>query len=194
ADGNLYPIPLAKASVVENKLVVSAGTAELVSLGGSTSILSALGINYEYMSLSQIGIKLPSMGEMTTQGQTGELDFDTSVFMAALENNADDVAMLMTNFAGQMQTYMDDMIKSAQKEVYSGVTAAQGAVMREINAIDTEIATIDKYLEEFSRRLAAKEESLYAQFSAAEVNLSKLMQQAAWLESVTAQLQASSSS
>jgi hypothetical protein len=42
--------------------------------------------------------------------------------------------------------------------------------------------------------LEAKQESLRTQFAAAEVSLSKLIQQASWLESVTAQLQSSSSS
>jgi flagellar hook-associated protein 2 len=93
-----------------------------------------------------------------------------------------------------MQTFVDNMIKSSQKEIASGVTSAQGSVIREMNAIDTEIASIDKYLEKFEARLEAKQASLQAQFAAAEVSLSKLMQQATWLESVTAQLQSSSTS
>ncbi|MDR1874309.1 MAG: flagellar filament capping protein FliD, partial [Synergistaceae bacterium] len=127
ADGAAYDIPYAKAAVEGNKLVISAGTDNAVSLGGSTAVLSSLGLNYEYASLSQIGIKLASTGEMSTEGQSGELTFDTSVFMAALEANADDVAMLVTNFATQMQTFVDNMIKSSQKEVAAGVTTAQGA-------------------------------------------------------------------
>ncbi|MDR1978072.1 MAG: flagellar filament capping protein FliD [Synergistaceae bacterium] len=179
----------AKAAVEGDKLVIRAGTDQQILLGGSAHVLSSLGVNYQYNALSQIGIKLKSDGEMTTQGQTGELNFDTSVFMAALENNAEDVSMLVTNFAGQMQTFVDDMIKATNKEVAAGVAAAQGAVVREMNAIDEEIKSIDKYLTDFERRLLAKQESLYAQFSAAEVSLSQLMQQASWLSSVTAQLQ-----
>jgi flagellar hook-associated protein 2 len=193
-NGKTYSTPLVKATVENDKLVIKAVDGDNVSLGGSTAVLSSLGLNYEYSTLSQIGIKLASSGTMSTQGQSGELDFDTSAFMTALENNADDVAMLVTNFATQMQTFVDNMIKSSQKEVASGVTAAQGSVVREMNAIDTEIATIDKYIENFETRLKAKQESLQTQFAAAEVSLSKLIQQATWLESVTAQLQSSSSS
>jgi flagellar capping protein FliD len=192
-DGQQYPVPFAKASVEEGKLVITAGTDSTVTLRGSSTVLSTLGMNYEYTALSQIGIRLPSEGEMTTEGKSGQLNFDTSVFMAALENNADDVSMLVTNFAGQMQTFMDGMIKASQKEVAAGVTTAQGAVVREINAIDAEIKSIDTYLADFERRLQAKEESLLARFSAAEVSLSKLMQQASWLATVTSQLQASAS-
>jgi flagellar capping protein FliD len=194
ANGEAYSVPLAKAVVENNKLVIRAGNNGNVSLGGSAAVLSSLGLNYEYSTLSQIGIKLVSTGDMSDQGKSGELDFDTSAFMTALENNADDVSMLVTNFATQMQTFVDNMIKSSQKEIASGVTSAQGSVIREMNAIDTEIASIDKYLEKFEARLEAKQASLQAQFAAAEVSLSKLMQQATWLESVTAQLQSSSTS
>jgi flagellar capping protein FliD len=194
ANGTAYSTPLAKAAMENNKLVIKSGGSSQVSLGGSTAVLSSLGLNYEYSALSQIGIKLASTGTMSDQGLSGELDFDTSVFMSALENNADDVASLVTSFAAQMQTFVSNMITSSQKEVATGVTAAQGAVIREMNAIDTEIASIDKYLETFVTRLEAKQESLRTQFAAAEVSLSKLIQQATWLESVTAQLQSSSSS
>jgi flagellar capping protein FliD len=194
ADGQAYSVPYAKAEVEDNKLIISAGTENQISLGGSTSVLSSLGLNYQYSALSQIGIKLASTGEMSTQGQSGELDFDTSAFMTALENNAEDVSTLVTSFAAQMETFVENMINSSQKEVASGVTAAQGAVVREMNAIDTEIASIDKYLESFEKRLETKQANLQAQFAAAEVSLSTMMQQATWLESVTAQLQASASS
>jgi flagellar capping protein FliD len=152
-----------------------------------------LGLNYQYTALSQIGIKLASTAEMSDQGLSGELDFDTSVFMAALEDSPQDVAALVTNFAAQMQVYLDNMIKSSEKEVAAGVTTAQGAVVREMNSIDTEIKSIDSYLDKFEERLLAKQESLQAQFAAAEVSLSTLIQQATWLESVTAQLQSSTS-
>ncbi|MDR1378810.1 MAG: flagellar filament capping protein FliD [Synergistaceae bacterium] len=190
ANGEAYSIPLAKAEVENNKLVIR-GDGQ-VSLGGSTSMLSSLGLNYEYSTLSQIGIKLASTGTVSDEGKSGELNFDTSTFMAALENNADDVSALVTSFATQMQTFVDNMIKSSQKEVASGFTTAQGSVVREMNAIDTEIASIDEYLEKFEARLQAKQASLQAQFAAAEVSLSTLVQQASWLETVTAQLQSSS--
>jgi flagellar capping protein FliD len=194
AEGEAYSVPLAKAVVEGGKLTIQSGEEGNVTLGGSTTVLSALGLNYKYTALSQIGIKLASTGEMSDQGLSGELDFDTSVFMAALEDSPQDVAALVTNFAGQTQTYLDNMIKSSTKEVAAGVTTAQGAVAREMNAIDAEIASIDSYLDKFEERLLAKQESLQAQFAAAEVSLSTLVQQATWLESVVAQLESSSTS
>jgi flagellar capping protein FliD len=178
------------ASVENDKLVLKSGVeGQKIVLGGSNHVLSTLGMNYEYNTLSQIGIKLPSSGKMTAQGQTGELNFDSGAFMAALEKNAEDVSMLVTSFAEQMQTFVDNTIKASTKEVALGVTSASGSVVREMNAINEEIRSIDKYLDDFERRLMAKQQSLYKQFSAAEVGLSKMMQQASWLASVTAQLQ-----
>jgi flagellar capping protein FliD len=60
-----------------------------------------------------------------------------------------------------------------------------------MDALSAEILSIDKYLADFEKKLQTKQESLYKQFSAAEVGLSKLMQQASWLASVTAHLQQS---
>ncbi len=192
-DGREYPTPYAKAEVVENKLVITAGTERPVTLQGN-NVLSALSLDYQYTMLNQIGIGVKSTGAKSDLALSGKLEFDTGAFMKALENDAEDVSLLVTSFAKETQTWMDNMIKSTQADVTSNVTVAQGAVVREMNAIDTEIKSIDKYLASFEARLKVKQEGLYAQFSAAEVNLSKLMQQASWLSSVTAQLQGAASS
>jgi len=185
---------VAKARVDNGRLVIESERADwLVTVGGSASVLSALGINYEYTALSQIGIKLPSTGVMSDAGKSGELEFDTNKFMEAMSKNPDDVALLFNNFATQMQTYIDDMVRTSQKEVAPGVVTTYGAVAREMNAIDDQIKSIDKYLAEFERRLQNKQQSLFNQFAQAEVNMSKLMEQASWLASVTAQLQQVSS-
>jgi flagellar capping protein FliD len=193
SQGNAFTSPIAKASVEGGKLTIH-GMNGPVTLGGSSDVLKTLQIDQQYTALSQIGIKLPSSGTMSTDGLAGKLEFDTGAFMTAMETNPDDVAALATGFAAQMQTYMDNMVKTSQKEIAAGVTTAQGAVAREMTAIDTEIASIDKYLKDFQRRLDDKQAALQRQFSAAEVNLSKLIQQADWLSSVTSQLQASASS
>jgi flagellar capping protein FliD len=61
-----------------------------------------------------------------------------------------------------------------------------------MNAIDTEVASINTYLEEFQRRLDEKQAALEKRFAAAETSLATLVQQAEWLATVTAQLSASS--
>lgn len=194
ADGRQYPTPFVKASVENGKLVFTAGTDRPVTLGGSNAVQTALGVNYQYSSLSQIGIKAKSTGQASAETYSGQLEFDSAVFMKALEANAEDVSLFVTAFAKDAQTFMDSMIKATQKNIADGVAAAEGSVVREISAIDNEIKSIDKYLAEFQRRLDNKKESLYTQFAAAETSLAKLMQQASWLTSVTSQLQGASSS
>ncbi|MDR2522084.1 MAG: flagellar filament capping protein FliD, partial [Synergistaceae bacterium] len=190
-NGVLYGVPLARAKVGPNNTLVveTMDSAKPVTLGGSTSILSALQINFAYTTLSQVGIKLPSYGAATEEAKIGTLEFDTNTFMTAIENNPQDLAALMTTFAGQMDTYMNDMLRASQKEVAPGITTTQGAVVREMEAIDQEIQRIDKYLAEFDRRLEMKRSSLFDRFSKAETNLAKLMEQANWLAGVTSQLQ-----
>jgi flagellar capping protein FliD len=191
-EGRRYPIPFINARVVDNKLELSKGDGEVdrpVRLGGSNAVLSALGLNYEYTTLSQVGIALPSTGgTLTDAAKNGELEFDTSKFMKAIEANPDDVALVFNSFAGQMQTYLDDMVKTSQKEV-AGTVMVQGSVAREMNHIDDQIRSIDRYLTDFERRLQTKQQSLFDQFSRAEVAMGKLLQQASWLASVTQQLQ-----
>ena len=182
---------VARAEVENGRLVIKSERADwLVTVEGSHSVLSALGINYEYTALSQIGIKLPTTGgSVTEDAKAGVLEFDTNKFMEAMRSSPDDVAMLFSTFSSQMQTYMDDMVRSSQKEIAPGVVTTYGSVPREMNFIDDEIRSIDKYLADFERRLQNRQQALFSQYSAAEVSMSKLIQQASWLASVTAQLQ-----
>ncbi|GHV44134.1 hypothetical protein FACS1894204_00750 [Synergistales bacterium] len=189
-DANGNPtIPYVTAKIENGQIVLTANQGISAYLGGSTEALSAMSINYSYNTLSQIGIKLKSTGEMSEQGKTGELDFDTNAFMSALANNADDVANLMTTFAAQTQKYIDNTIKTSQAEIGVGVVAVQGSLAREMNAIDDEIKRIDNYLADFSRRQTEKEAKLRSQFAASETLLAKYMEQANWLSSVVTQLQ-----
>jgi flagellar capping protein FliD len=154
-------------------------------------VLSALGIDSKYTTLSSIGIKLPSYGTMSDAGKSGELEFDVNTFRTALINNPDEVAAVFRAFSEEMDTYMNNTVRTSQVEVGSGYTAAQGSVAREMNHIDDQIRAIDKYIADFSRRLEQKRANLFSQYAAAESAFSKLMQQAQWLESVTSQLQSS---
>ena len=104
--------------------------------------------------------------------------------------NPEDVAILMNAFATQMDTYLTDMVAGFQTEVAPGVVTTRGAVPREMNFIDEQIRSIDRYLGELDSRLQRREQALHSQFSQAEVAMSRLLQQAQWLASVTAQLQA----
>lgn len=183
-DGRKYPTPFAKASVSDGKLVIDAGTERPVQVSGAP-VLKALGMNYTYTGLYQMGFKTTS----TDHGKSGELEFSSKDYMKAMTRNAEEATDVMLAFAKDMQTFTDGMLRSSAASGDSGKGAAKGAVVRAIDGIDTEIKSINKYLKTFEQRLQKKKETLFKQFSEAERNLSKLMQQASWLNSVTAQLQ-----
>jgi len=194
-DPNGNHMRVASARVEDNRIVIQSERADwrIAPLGGTPEILELLGMRPEYTALSQIGIRLPSTGSaMTEAARAGELEFDTEMFMDAMRNNPEDVALLVHHFASEMQVYMDNMVRTSQMEVSPGVTTAQGAVAREMNAIDDQIRSIDRFLTDFERRLAQRQQTIFNQFSSAEVALGRLMQQASWLASVTQQLQAQS--
>lgn len=183
-DGRKYPTPFAKASVSDGKLVIDAGTDRPVQVSG-TSALKALGMDYTYTGLYQMGFKTTS----TDFGKSGELEFSSRDFMKAMTKNSEEATDVMLAFAKDMQTFADGMLRSSAASGDSGKGAAKGAVVREIDGIKTEVNSINKYLNTFEQRLQKKKETLFKRFSDAERNLSKLMQQASWLNSVTAQLQ-----
>lgn len=184
-DGRKYPTPFAKASVSDGKLVIDAGTERPVQVSG-TPVLKALGMDYTYTGLYQMGLKTTS----TDHGKSGELEFSSRDYMKAMTKNSEEATDVMLAFAKDMQTFADGMLRSSAASGGSGKGAAKGAVVRAIDGIDTEIKSINKYLKTFEQRLQKKKETLFKQFSEAERNLSKLMQQASWLNSVTAQLDA----
>lgn len=183
-DGRKYPTPFAKASVSDGKLVIDAGTDRQVQVSG-TPVLKALGMDYTYTGLYQMGLKTTS----TDHGKSGELEFNSRDYMKAMTKNSEEATDVMLAFAKDMQTFADGMLRSSAASGDSGKGAAKGAVVRAIDGIDTEIKSINKYLNTFEQRLQKKKETLFKRFSEAERNLSKLMQQASWLNNVTAQLQ-----
>ena len=164
--------------------MIDAGTDRPVQVSG-TSALKALGMDYTYTGLYQMGFKTTS----TDFGKSGELEFSSRDFMKAMTKNSEEATDVMLAFAKDMQTFADGMLRSSAASGDSGKGAAKGAVVREIDGIKTEVNSINKYLNTFEQRLQKKKETLFKRFSDAERNLSKLMQQASWLNSVTAQLQ-----
>ena len=165
--------------------MIDAGTDRQVQVSGAP-VLKALGMDYTYTGLYQMGFKTTSRDH----GKSGELEFSSKDYMKAMTKNAEEATDVMLAFAKDMQTFADGMLRSSAASGDSGKGAAKGAVVRTIDGIDTEIKSINKYLKTFEQRLQKKKETLFKRFSEAERNLSKLMQQASWLNSVTAQLDA----
>ncbi|MBQ9432593.1 MAG: flagellar filament capping protein FliD, partial [Synergistaceae bacterium] len=167
-NGNLREQPLIKASVSDDKIVIASTSNDTITLSG-TSAMNALKLNYTYTGLFQVGLATTS----TDYGKSGELEFDESKFMEALEDNSDEVQELMLMFANDMDSWVKSMLTSSA----SGET--KGTLSRQIDDIDTQIASIDEYLEKYQERLDRQEEALRTKFAAAEQNIAELSQQAA---------------
>ena len=182
-NGKLREQPLIRASVSDDKLVLASTSSDTITLSG-TSAMKALKLNYTYTGLFQVGLATTS----TDYGKSGELEFDESKFMEALEDNADEVQELMLMFANSMDTWVKSMLTSSA----SGET--KGTLSRQIDDLDTQIKTIDEYLEKYQERLDRQEEALRTKFAAAEQNIAELSQQAASIASILNMLNNNSSS
>ena len=176
-NGNLREQQLIKASISEDKLVISSTGDDTITLSG-TQAMNALKLNYTYKGLFQVGLATTS----TDYGKSGELEFDESKFMEALEDNPDEVQEMMLMFASNMDTWLKSMLTSSA----SGETS--GTLTRQIEDIDTQIKSIDEYLEKYQERLDRQEEALRTKFAAAEQSISRLSQQASSIAAILNQL------
>ena len=179
--GKLLEQPLLKASIQDDKLVLTSTSNDEITISG-TAALNALQMNYTYKGVYQLGISTTS----TDYGKSGELEFDTEKFMEALEDNPDEVQELMLKFVTEMDSWCKSMLTA------SGDT--KGVLTREIDNIQSEIDDINEYLEKYQERLDRQEESLRTKFAAAEQQLSKLNQQASAMASILQQMTSSNNS
>ena len=141
-------------------------------------------MNYTYTGLFQLGLATTS----TDYGKSGELEFDESKFMEALEGDADETQELMLMFANEMDSWTKSMLTS------SATGETKGTLSRQIDDIQTQIDSIDEYLEKYQERLDRQEESLRKKFAAAEQNIADLSQQAASISSILNMLNNNTSS
>ncbi len=182
-DGRLLDAPLLKASIENDKLVITSTNGDSITMSG-TAAMKALKMNYTYKGLYQIGIETTS----DDYGKSGELVFDPDEFMTALEDNPDEVQELMLMFANNM----DSWIKSMTTSSASGET--KGTLSRQIDDLDTRIASIDEYLEKYQDRLDRMEESLRTRYANSETQFAKLSQQANSIASILNMLNGQSTS
>ncbi|MBQ7593869.1 MAG: flagellar filament capping protein FliD [Synergistaceae bacterium] len=183
-EGKLRDQPLLKASIVDDKLVINSTSNDTITVSGSAA-LNALKMNYTYKGVYQLGLGVNASAELGssstvdfTKVESGELEFNESKFMEALEDNPDEVQELMRMFANQMDSWCKSMLSSATEG------NAKGTLTRQIDDIDTQIQSIDEYLEKYQDRLDRQEESLRSKFSAAESQIAKLSQQANSIASI----------
>ncbi|MBQ7562218.1 MAG: flagellar filament capping protein FliD [Synergistaceae bacterium] len=181
-DGNLLEQPLLKATAENDVFVINSTSEDEITMSG-TAAMNALKMNYTYKGLYQVGIATTS----TDYGKSGELEFDTSKFMEALEDNPTEVQDLMVKFAGEMDTWLKSMLTTSA----SGET--KGTLSRQIDDIQTQIDSINEYLENYQERLDRMEESLRSKYAAAEDRIAQLSQKASSIAAILNQLNGNAS-
>ena len=170
--------PLLKATVENDKLVISSTSSDEITMSGSAA-MNALKMNYTYKGVYQLGISTTS----DDYGKSGELEFDTEKFMEALEDNPDETQELMLKFVTEMDSWCKTMLTASGD--------SKGILTREIDNIQNQIDTINEYLEKYQERLDRQEETLRSKYAAAESQISKLSQQATAMASILQQLNGS---
>ena len=182
-NGNKLQAPLLRASVENDMLVINSTSSDEITMSGSAA-MNALKMNYTYKGLYQIGIETTS----DDYGKSGELVFDPDEFMTALEDNPDEVQALMLKFVTQFDTWTKSMLTS------SATGETSGTLTREIENIQTQIDSINEYLENYQDRLDRMEEQLRTKYGNTETQLSRLTQQASSIAAILNQLNGTSSS
>lgn len=175
--GNKLQTPLLRVSTDNDILTINSTSNDEITMSGSAA-MNALKMNYTYKGLYQIGIETTS----DDYGKSGELVFDSDEFMTALEDNPDEVQELMLKFVTQFDTWTKGMLNSSA----SGETS--GTLTREIENIQTQIDSINEYLETYQERLDRMEESLRNRYGSTETQLSRLTQQASSIAAILNQL------
>lgn len=175
--GNKLQTPLLRVSTDNDILTINSTSSDEITMSGSAA-MNALKMNYTYKGLYQIGIETTS----DDYGKSGELVFDSDEFMTALEDNPDEVQELMLKFVTQFDTWTKGMLNSSA----SGETS--GTLTREIENIQTQIDSINEYLETYQERLDRMEESLRNRYGSTETQLSRLTQQASSIAAILNQL------
>ncbi|WP_418791017.1 flagellar filament capping protein FliD [Phosphitispora sp. TUW77] len=147
-----------------------------------------------YTNLSQIGIMTTS----SDYGKSGKLEIDETELRAALEANPEDVAKLFVNdedLDGDGEISSDeqgvitrlesqlDYLTSTSTKTIGGVTVKAGVIQARIEYESAVISDLADKIADYEERLAKREQSLYAQFTAMETALSNLQNQASYLSS-----------
>lgn len=161
SDGNSIGV---SASVVDRKLVIrSTQLGETMTFTDGDSVLSKLGID------------ITNPEDATHHVQ------DTTSYVGAL----------MTKAMTQIDSYLDDLVKSTQVQV-GPTTAPQGRVASQILSLENQVSAIDQRIEDYELRMDIMEQGLWTRFTTMEKALTKLNAQSSALATAFASLSGTS--
>jgi flagellar hook-associated protein 2 len=170
---------------------VLAGDATLRSIQSTLqSIISTggvpLGENDGYRSITQFGISV---------NRDGSLSLDEAKMNKALSDNFDAVSGFFLGYEKEGTTGRIGGMMTNLGEALQGLTnSLSNPVQHAIDGLNSNISNIQKSIEDYQRRLDAKEDELYAMYSAADQALKMYEVTSTQITSLLASLKSSTSS
>lgn len=132
-----------------------------------------------FRAIFELGIEIDK-GIKVGSEMTGKMTIDTKVLKQRLE---EDPEAFMNFFRGE-----DGLAKRMDENLKTWTRSTTGILSQSIKSFDSELSFIDVRIEQMSKRLEMKEESLRKQFTNMEVALAKAQSQQMWLSGQLAQL------
>jgi flagellar hook-associated protein 2 len=175
------PVPNAQTDADRTKGVLygDSGLQRLLSQlrnAFSDTITSTTSPVSPYSSLAQVGLSTGAAvgtGDLNSDAIDGKLTVDTTAFTTALTTNFDQVKALFTNATGSYSTEGLGQRLSGILSPYTSSSALGGYLNTEVDNETNTIKTLQAQVTDWDQRLALKQQTLQAQFTAMETALSQ---------------------
>jgi flagellar hook-associated protein 2 len=144
-----------------------------------------------YTSLTQVGLSTGAAvgtGNLNSDSIDGKLTVDTTKFSNALATNFDQVKALFTNFTGDYTTEGLGQRLSGVLGPYTQSSLLGGYLNTEIDNETSTLKDLNSQVSDWDQRLALKQQTLQAQFTAMETALSQVQSTSASLSQSINQL------
>jgi flagellar hook-associated protein 2 len=142
----------------------------------SDTITSTTSPASPYSSLSQVGLSTGAAvgtGDLSSDSIDGKLTIDSTAFTTALTTNFDQVKALFTNATGSYSTEGLGQRLSGILSPYTSSSALGGYLNTEVDNETNTIKSLQAQVTDWDPRLALKQQTLQAQFTAMETALSQ---------------------
>jgi flagellar hook-associated protein 2 len=137
-----------------------------------------------YSSLAQVGLSTGAAvgtGDLNSDAIDGKMTVDATKFQNALATNFDQVKALFTNFTGDYTTEGLGQRLSGIVGPYTQSSLLGGYLNTEIDNETSTIKDLNSQVSDWDQRLALKQQTLQAQFTAMETALSQVQSTSASL-------------
>jgi flagellar capping protein FliD len=120
--------------------------------------------------------QLSTFGLVTTAddfGKSGLLEFDTEKLFAAIAGNANNTSNVLTEYFKEMDTYINSLVSSTASLI-GGTTYTTGRIANAVQSLELQINDLNTRISKLEAQLAARQTSMYKQYSDMEVAIQTL--------------------